>query len=193
MLDCGCGPGRHAWAFSNLGAHVTAFDTSEKGLPEARRHCADLPGTVIERRNILEPLPYANDFDIVWSFGVIHCTGDTYRALKNIAGHAKSGGMIYFMVYAEPERSSQDDYVYYHQVYALRQLARQLDLTEKAKLVEKIQGPRFALAWFDAISSEINDLYTIEEVVNLLHYLGFENVRRTMPHEQTLNVVATKV
>ena len=53
VLDCGCGPGRHAWAFSSLGAKVTAFDMSDSGLEEARRHCEEFPDTVIEKRSIL--------------------------------------------------------------------------------------------------------------------------------------------
>ena len=74
ILDCGCGPGRHAWAFSSLGAQVTAFDSSDNGLFEAKRECAEFPNTIIEKRDILEPLPYPNDFDVVWCYGVIHCT-----------------------------------------------------------------------------------------------------------------------
>src|SRR5207245_10707223 len=37
ILDAGCGPGRHCWAFATLGAQVTAFDMSDNGLEAARR------------------------------------------------------------------------------------------------------------------------------------------------------------
>ena len=192
VLDCGCGPGRHAWAFSHLGAHVTAFDMSDGGLAEAKRECANYPSTIIERRNILEPLPYPTDFDIVWCYGVIHCTGDTYGALSNIARHVRPGGLIYFMVYPEPERTNFDSYRYYHEVHAIRTLTDHLDLVQKAEVMKLIQGDRWALSWFDAISSKINDLYTFEEASEMLLSLGFVDVKRTMPEEHSLNVLATR-
>jgi SAM-dependent methyltransferase len=192
VLDCGCGPGRHAWAFAHLGAQITAFDMSDSGLAEAKRECANYPTTIIEKRNILEPLPYSTDFDIVWSYGVIHCTGDTYGALSNIARHVRPGGLIYFMVYPEPERTNFDSYRYYHEVYAIRALTDHLDLRQKAEVMKLIQGDRWALSWFDAISSKINDLYTFEEASKLLLSLGFVDVKRTMPEEHSLNVVATR-
>lgn len=192
VLDCGCGPGRHAWTFSSLGAQVMAFDMSDSGLVDAKRECADYPSAVIEKQNILEPLPYSTDFDVVWSYGVIHCTGDTYGALSNIAKHVRPGGLIYFMIYAEPERTNFDAYRYYHEVYALRQLTNRLNLAEKAQVMKRIQGERWALSWFDAISSNINDLYTFEEAHDLLRSLGFVNIKRTMPGERNLNVVATR-
>jgi SAM-dependent methyltransferase len=192
ILDCGCGPGRHAWTFASLGAAVTAFDTSDHALESARRECAGFPAVTLEKRNILDPLPYPEDFDLVWCYGVIHCTGDTFGALSNIARHVKLGGDIYFMVYPEPPRTDLASYSYYHQIHVIRQLTRHLDFAAKRELIKKIQGERWALSWFDAISSEINDLYTMEELAAMLGALGFSNVRRTMPNESSHNVVATR-
>jgi SAM-dependent methyltransferase len=192
VLDCGCGPGRHAWAFAVLGASVTAFDTSTSAVEAARRELGDFAGVCIEQRNILDPLPYAADFDLVWCYGVVHCTGDTYRALSNIAACVRPGGMIYFMVYPEPERTNVDAYRYYHEVYVVRQLTRNLSFAEKAELLKEVQGERWALSWFDAISSEVNDLYTMEEITQMLRWLGFGDVRRTMPQEHSLNVTAIR-
>lgn len=192
ILDCGCGPGRHTWTFGSLGAQVIAFDMSDNGLEAAREECKNLPNVTIDKRNILEPLPYDRNFDLVWSYGVVHCTGDTMRAVENIASHVRSGGFIYLMVYPEPERTNGDSYRYYHEVDVLRRMIRHLSLEQKAELLTKIQGERWALSWFDAISSEINDLYTFEELAEMLRTLGFVNVVRTMPQEHSLNVVATK-
>jgi SAM-dependent methyltransferase len=192
ILDCGCGPGRHAWAFATLGAKVSAFDMSEHGLADARKAVAGFPDVLIEARNILDPLPYPKDFDLVWSYGVVHVTGDTYGALRNIAGHVAAGGLLYIMVYAEPERHSIDDYVYQHQVRTIRRALAGLSLAARAEVLSAIQGQRWALSWFDAISSEINDLYTMDEIAALLHSLGFEDVIRTMPDENMHNVIATR-
>lgn len=192
VLDCGCGPGRHCWAFASLGAAVTAFDTSTTAVQAAQRETQDFAEVAIEQRNILDPLPYPAEFDLVWCYGVIHCTGDTYRALSNIASCVRPGGMLYIMVYPEPERTNLDAYRYYHEVYVLRQLSRHLSLEQKADLLKKLQGERWALSWFDAVSSEINDLYTMEELSQMLGWLGFSDVRRTMPQEHSLNVTAIR-
>jgi SAM-dependent methyltransferase len=193
ILDAGCGPGRHTWAFATLGAHVTAFDVSPGGLDYARKACAAFPNVTIEQRSILDPLPYTADYDLVWCYGVVHHTGDTLGALANIARHAKPGGLLYFMVYTEPRRGNVFDYQYYHEICSIREAIRRLSFQDKREVIENIEGPSQTLAWFDAISSEINDLYTFEELEMLLAYLGFTNVRRTMPDETMHNVVARRL
>ncbi len=193
ILDAGCGPGRHTWVFGTLGADVTAFDLSKGGLAFARKACAAMPNVTFEERNILEPLPYSTDFDLVWCYGVAHHTGDTMRALSNIARHVKSGGRIYLMLYAEPRRDNVFDYQYQHEIYTMRQATHRLKFAEKAGIFENIEGPAQTLAWFDAISSEINDLYTFEEIETTLRYLGFADIKRTMPHETMHNVVAVRI
>lgn len=192
VLDCGCGPGRYAWALSSLGATVHAFDTSENGLRDASAACADFPNTKIFKHSIFDPIPEANDFDLVWCYGVAHNTGDTVGALRNISQHAKTDGILYFMVYPEPERTNVGAYRYYHEIYVLRQLLKNLPFDKKAEVLKLVQGERWALSWFDAISSEVNDLYTFEELESIVRSFGYNDVRRTMPQEQSINVVATR-
>lgn len=192
ILDCGCGPGRHAWAFSKAGGRVTAFDASENGLAAARAACDGFPDTVIEKRNILEKLPYSHEFDLVWCYGVIHCTGDTFTALSNIASHVALGGLIYVMVYAEPDRTDRHSYQYFHEVFAIRHLIKHLPFEKRADFLRKHFGERYALGCFDAISSAVNDLYTFEELGDMLRFLGFGEVKRTAMDEASLNIVATR-
>jgi SAM-dependent methyltransferase len=192
VLDCGCGPGRHSWVFGSLGAQVTAFDTSENGIANARKECEGFPDVTIEYRNILEPLPYSRDYDLVWCYGVVHCTGDTFGALRNITRHLRPGGLLYFMVYAEPSRGEFGEYVYYHEVMAMRQALIGASLEERARVLSLVEGDTQALGWFDAVSSQINDLYTVEELFQMLDHLGFEDIRRTTPDERNLNITAVK-
>jgi 2-polyprenyl-3-methyl-5-hydroxy-6-metoxy-1,4-benzoquinol methylase len=193
VLDCGCGPGRHTWTMASLGADVTAFDTSENGLAAARDLCRELSNASFHKCNILEPLPFHKSFDLVWSYGVIHCTGNTFGALANIASHVISGGLLYFMVYSEPARTSEASYRYYHEIYALRNFTRQLTFEQKSEIMRQVSSDKWALSWFDAISSEINDLYTMEELAGLLSAIGFGDVRRTMPNDPMLNVVSRRL
>jgi SAM-dependent methyltransferase len=192
ILDCGCGPGRHAWVFGSLGASVTAFDLADRALGMARKATAEFPNVTIEKRSITSPLPYPNDFDLVWSYGVLHHTGDTLGALRNISQHVRPGGRIYLMLYAEPRRNNIFDFQYQHEVTTMREATRHLKFREKSAIFERIEGPRHTLAWFDAISSEINDLYTFEEIRTHLSALGFSNIQRTMPHETMHNVIGVR-
>lgn len=193
VLDCGCGPGRHAYAFARLGARVVAFDTSPTGLAEVRRIAQQFPGQIEAfEHDMLRDIPVPCDFDVVWAYGVIHHTGDAFRALKNITHHVRPGGWLYLMVYTEPRRHRADDYAYRHEIHAMRQALVNVPLERRAEIVRKLDGDRQALNWFDAISSEINDLFTTEELYRLLGFLGFENLSRTMPEETMQNVIAQK-
>jgi SAM-dependent methyltransferase len=192
VLDCGCGPGRHVFAFAAMGARVTAFDLAERTLDAARAAASGFSNVTIDKHSILDPLPYPMDYDVVWSYGVLHHTGDTLRGLKNIARHVRPGGKLYVMLYAEPRRDNVFDFQYQHEVATIREATRALSFADKANIYEQIDGPTQTLAWFDAISSEINDLYTFEEIAAHLNATGFTDVRRTMPHETMHNVVATR-
>jgi SAM-dependent methyltransferase len=193
VLDCGCGPGRHVYAFAQMGARVVAFDTSPTGLAEVGRLAEQFPGQIEAfEHDVLRDIPVDCDFDVVWCYGVIHHTGDAFRALTNIARHVRPGGWLYLMVYTEPRRHRADDYAYRHEIHAMRQAFVNVPLERRAEMVRKIDGDRHALSWFDAISSEINDLFTTEELFRLLGFLGFENLSRTMPEEAMQNVIAQK-
>ena len=87
VLDAGCGQGRWTRALLELGAEVTAVDYSEAGLERTRALCAGFRRLHTRRVNLLEiPHDLARErFDLVFSFGVLHHTGDTRRALSNIA------------------------------------------------------------------------------------------------------------
>jgi SAM-dependent methyltransferase len=192
VLDCGCGPGRHAWAFAGLGADVVAFDLTERTLDLARWATAEFPNVRVEAHSVLEPLPYPADFDLVWCYGVLHHTGNMIGGLSNIARHVKPGGRLYFMIYAEPRRDNIFDFQYRHEIATLRQETRAMSFDDKAEVFAQIEGVDHTLAWFDAISSEINETYTFEELEQHVRALGFVDVRRTMPHETMHNVTAVK-
>ena len=73
VLDAGSGNGRWAATFCELGANVTAFDFSENGVADTKRECAGHDANVF-RHNVLEPIPVDKQFDLVWSYGVLHHT-----------------------------------------------------------------------------------------------------------------------
>lgn len=103
VLDIGCGSGLHALAALLMGARsVTAVDLDPKSVATTRAVLtAHAPvGSVwsVSVRSVfdLDALPV---FPVVYSWGVLHHTGDMYRALANALGHVAPGGIFCFALY----------------------------------------------------------------------------------------------
>src|SRR5688500_7303742 len=86
VLDAGCGLGRWSLAMLRMGARVTAVDYSEEGLARTAALCAEESFSLETLRvDLLNPPAelVARRFDLVFSYGVLHHTGDTWTALDN--------------------------------------------------------------------------------------------------------------
>jgi 2-polyprenyl-3-methyl-5-hydroxy-6-metoxy-1,4-benzoquinol methylase len=188
VLDAGCGQGRYTWGLCKLGATVSAFDISESGLGRTREHCREFSGTTIFRHNILEPLPAGRVYDLVWSFGVLHHTGDTHKAFRHVCAAVKPGGYLYLMLYGVPRDGQEGDYTAVNEYDRLRRKTRNKSAEEKIEVIRQEMaagrlaacGEEHVHGYFDAISPSINDLYTFEEIQGWLIQAGFEDIRRTV-------------
>ena len=107
FVDIGCGSGIHSVAAARLGAAVTCVDVNPKCLAETRRSFARFapkncpPAERFLRASILdaaeiEPL---GKFDIVYSWGVLHHTGDMRLAFENAAKLVAPGGCFVNAIY----------------------------------------------------------------------------------------------
>lgn len=111
VLDIGCGSGIHSLAALRMGAaKVVSFDYDEDSVATTRRvrEFAQNPenwevfqGSVLDVE-LMRGLPKA---DIVYSWGVLHHTGDMWTALKNAVLPLKADGVLYIALY------SSDNYV----------------------------------------------------------------------------------
>jgi len=199
-VDVGCGRGRYSWAMSKLGAQVLSLDQSEHGLAHTAEECKEFPGHRTQKINLLESLNIGETFDLVWSFGVLHHTGDTYGAYKKIVPLVKPGGYLFLMLYGEPNRGKIQEYDAVNEYEYWRKHTRNMDMERRLAAVTKamedrkfaIYGKEFIEGYFDAISPLINDLYTQEEVEAWLISDGFTDIKRTSDN-RNLHLIARKV
>lgn len=104
VLEIGCGIGSDTVNFARSGAQVIAIDISEKSLEIARKRAEILnfsdritffQGNAEELDKIV-PL---QEFDLIWSFGVIHHTPNPEKVVECIKKYMSSSTQLRLMVY----------------------------------------------------------------------------------------------
>ena len=100
VLELGCGAGSDLLRFAKAGARATGIDLSPRSasLAKTRLRLYNCQGNVLIAD--AEQLPFKTDsFDLVYSWGVLHHTPDTERAIKEVYRLTKPGGSICIMLY----------------------------------------------------------------------------------------------
>ncbi len=180
VLDAGCGSGRWSWAFCECEAEVMAIDQSAGAITAVRQVCQNFPHFQAKQHDLLEPLNMPQAFDLVWSFGVLHHTGNTRVALQHIAECVKPGGQLFLMIYGEPRWDHPEDFHTINQYVALRRKLVGMKFDERVAYLEKQNLGKGA--WFDALSPKINDLHRLDEIAEWLYLLDFTDLRVTGPY-----------
>lgn len=90
ILDVGCGTGQLTAEIAKAGAEVVGTDFSADMIAAARRNFPDLCFEVADASH----LPFANEFDAVFSNAVLHWVRDQTSALASIAQALKPGGRV---------------------------------------------------------------------------------------------------
>ncbi len=174
VVDIGCGIGRYTFALLQLGATVTACDQSEAALCRTAELCRPHAERIMLKRIDLLEWDEVADFDLAFSYGVVHHTGNTYLAIENVCRKVRVGGRVFFMIYAVPHtREALEEVNLYER---LAKEIRDLSFDARKAFVERRFGPKKAHGWFDAISPRINDRLTFEEIHDLLAELGFGSI-----------------
>jgi 2-polyprenyl-3-methyl-5-hydroxy-6-metoxy-1,4-benzoquinol methylase len=105
FIDVGSGSGLFSLAARRLGARVHSFDYDRYSVgctqELRRRYFADDPKWTVEEGSALDTayLGSLGQFDIVYSWGVLHHTGSMWEALGNVAPLVKPGGLLFIAIY----------------------------------------------------------------------------------------------
>lgn len=105
FLDIGCGSGIYSLAAYRLGAKkVVSFDIDSFSV-QCSKHLKKLAGNpknwVVLQGSVLDKkfVKSLGRFDIVYSWGVLHHTGNMWQAMKYSADRTKNNGYYYIAVY----------------------------------------------------------------------------------------------
>lgn len=105
FLDIGSGSGLFSLAARRLGARVHSFDYDPRSVACARelrrRYFPDGSAWEIEEGSALdaEYVRSLGEFDVVYSWGVLHHTGSMWEALSNAALPVAHGGKLFVAIY----------------------------------------------------------------------------------------------
>lgn len=107
FLDIGCGSGLHSYAAWQAGAstlHSFDYDANSVAATRYVREQAGNPANwaTVEQGSVLDEsyMTKLPQFDFVYSWGVLHHTGNVWQAIRNAAAHVKSGGLFYIALYS---------------------------------------------------------------------------------------------
>lgn len=106
FLDIGCGSGLHCLAALRLGAsRIVAIDIDPVSVSAAQsvldRFWTDSNKSVTAASVFDLPEARLGQFDIVYSWGVLHHTGDMNRAIRIAADHVRPGGLLAVALYGK--------------------------------------------------------------------------------------------
>ncbi|KWV59455.1 hypothetical protein AS156_30940 [Bradyrhizobium macuxiense] len=199
FVDIGSGSGLHSLAALMLGAKsVTSIDIDENSVEATSKlltaHAADKRWTAEVVSIFDAPNDMKGKFDIVYSWGVLHHTGDMWPAIEKASELVKSGGLFCIAIYAatRSERFWTSEKAFYarapksiqwivRQVYMAAYLSAKLLVLQNpisyVRNYKSNRGMNFSHDAHDWLGGYPYEAARAEELHGRISALGFSEVR----------------
>ncbi len=212
FLDAGCGIGRNSyWPMKYGASGGLAVDVDERTLARAQANLASFPQIEVRRQSIYD-ISEQDQFDIVFSIGVIHHLEYPEKAVAGLVRAAKSGGRIVLWLYgrenngwvvwvADPLRKVLFSRLPLGFVHALSWpitaalwLALRLGLQqiEYFRFIRSFPFEHLRAIVFDHMIPKIARYYTREEAIQLLQKAGVADVEAVWVNQMSWAVSGFK-
>jgi SAM-dependent methyltransferase len=100
ILDAGCGMGRNSyWALAWGARELVAFDVNRRTVSAAKHTLRQFSNAKVKMADIYK-LPWKNEFDFVFSIGVIHHLRDPKKGIAQLHQALVPGGEVLIWVYS---------------------------------------------------------------------------------------------
>ena len=162
VLEIGIGAGADFQNWCSFASHATGVDLTDHAVSLTRERL-NLNSIPPERYALLttdaENLPFDDSsFDIVYSWGVLHHTPNTYRAFQEAHRVLRPGGILRAMIYHHPSWTGL-------MLYVQHALARgQIRTSMKGIVYEHLESPG-------------TKVYTLDETKEFLARIGFSGIK----------------
>jgi len=185
VLDAGCGNGRWAFGFAQLDAHVTVVDADPAAVEATRRALEEFSVQKEFHAAPLEELSRhlpAKRCDLVFCWGVLHHCRSFTRALNEVLGVVKEGGLLYLYLYGRESMDPAEDL----ELFKLRLRFHLMSPQDKHRfLLDKARGDQCAIHnLHDLYAPLINRRFEFGDVRKALESAGFQEITRTIQHTE---------
>lgn len=216
VAEVGSGTGRIVDMLLKAGAdHVTAIEPS-KGFDVLRENLKSYKEKVSFHNVEGDKIPQTNDYDYIFSIGVIHHIYEPEKVLKVIYGALKPGGKLFLWVYG---KENNERYLFLANLLRLfttklphfllvglswilffilkiyMQFAKIISLPLKDYLdgvLGKCSDHVIRLVIYDQLNPSYAKYYTQDEVISLLKRCGFMDIRLYHRHNYSWSAVGKK-
>lgn len=177
VVDIGSGSGLHSLAFHLKGAaEVVSLDSDPESVHATRtlwERAGRPPTWSVSKGSILDDEFVASlgAFDIVYAWGVLHHTGDMWKAVANTCNLGRTGGVYWIAIYRKGHRY-QKDVAVKRRYNAASPLVKKLMVYRHALRVMayRLVSRRNPLAWNEPTARGMNVYHDIVDWLGGLPY-----------------------